>query len=126
MGSLTRLYTYKAVAYLRDIRNPGKRFVLYLAHTMMHLIIEASPEFKGRSAGGLYGEAVEEFDQETGRLLTTLDQLGLRENTLVHCTSDNGPWNQPAYRKTQNGIYPEGTIFWSEAGPLRAGKGSSY
>ncbi len=41
-------------------------------------IIDASPKFKGTSKGSLYGDVVEEFDFETGRLLDTVDELGLR------------------------------------------------
>jgi len=125
MGSLTRLYTDKAIDFLKNKRDKNKPFVLYVAHTMMHTIIDASPKFKGKSAGSLYGDVVEEFDYETGRLLDMLDELGLTENTLVIYTTDNGPWNQPAYYKHKKG-HPEGSIFWGDAGPLRAGKGSCY
>ena len=125
MGSLTHLYTNKAIEYLKDKRDPRKPFLLYVAHTMMHTIIDASDRFRGKSAGGLYGDVVEEFDYETGRLLDALDEHGLSKNTLVIYTSDNGPWNQDKYTKNKKG-HPEGAIFWGEAGPLRNGKGSCY
>ena len=125
MGSLTRLYTDKSIDWLREQRDPDKPFVLYLAHTMMHTIIDASERFRGKSDGGLYGDVVEEFDYETGRLLDTLDDLGLTESTLVIYTSDNGPWNQDKYTKNKKG-HPDGSIFWGESGPLRNGKGSCY
>ena len=125
MGSLIRLYTDKAIDYLRNKRDPNKPFVLYVAHTMMHTIIDASPKFKGTSKGGLYGDVVEEFDFHTGRLLDAVDELGLRENTLVIYTTDNGPWNQPAYTNHKQG-HPAGAIFWGDSGPLRDGKGSCY
>jgi arylsulfatase A-like enzyme len=125
MGELITLYTDKSIAYLKEKRDPEKPFVLYLAHTMMHTIINASDRFRGKSEGGLYGDVVEEFDFETGRLLDTLDELGLSENTLVIYTSDNGPWNQPKYTDKKKG-HPEGSIFWGQAGPLRNGKGSCY
>lgn len=125
MGSITRLYTDKAIDFLTNRRDPTKPFALYLAHTMMHTDIDASPRFKGRSEGGLYGDVVEEFDHETGRLLDTLDRLDLSDNTLVIYTTDNGPWNQDAYRRSERG-HPEGAKFWGDAGPLRAGKGSNY
>ena len=125
MGSLTTLYTDRAISYLKDRRDPDKPFILYVAHTMMHTIIDASDRFRGKSDGDLYGDVVEEFDYETGRLLDTLDELGLSNNTLVIYTSDNGPWNQDKYTKKKKG-HPEGSIFWGEAGPLRNGKGSPY
>lgn len=125
MGGLTTLYTDKCIDYLKNKRDPDKPFVLYLAHTMMHTIIDASPNFRGKSKGDLYGDVVEEFDYETGRLLDTLDELGLTDNTLVLYTSDNGPWNQPKYYERKKG-HPDDSIFWGEAGPLRNGKGSPY
>lgn len=125
MGSLTTLYTDKAIGFLKEKRDPEKPFVLYVAHTMMHTIIDASDRFRGKSAGGLYGDVVEEFDFETGRLLDTLNELGLSKNTLVIYTSDNGPWNQKKYTDNKKG-HPKGSIFWGASGPLRNGKGSPY
>ncbi|MCA9047533.1 MAG: sulfatase-like hydrolase/transferase [Planctomycetaceae bacterium] len=125
MGSLTKLYTDKAIEFLRERRDPQKPFVLYVAHTMMHTIIGASDRFRGTSDGDLYGDVVEEFDYETGRLLDTLDELQLTENTLVIYTSDNGPWNQDKYTRNKKG-HPEGSVFWGDAGVLRNGKGSPY
>ena len=138
MASLTKLYTDKAIDYLKNRRDPKKPFVLYVAHTMVHMNIDASPKYQGKSAGGLYGDVIEEFDFETGRLLDTLDELKLADNTLVIYTTDNGPWNQKLYteRKRKN----RGYIAWKEkhahfknddiiagdSGPLRNGKGSCY
>ncbi len=125
MGSLTGLYTDKAIEFLKKKRDPKRPFVLYVAHTMMHTIIDASPKFRGKSKGDLYGDVVEEFDFHTGRLLDAVDELGLRDSTLVIYTTDNGPWNQPAYTDRKKG-HPPGSIFWGDAGPLREGKGSCY
>ncbi len=125
MGGLTTLYTDKAIDFLKNKCDKEKPFVLYVAHTMMHTIIDASKRFRGKSEGGLYGDVVEEFDYETGRLLDVLDKEGLSKNTLVIYTSDNGPWNQDKYTKKKKG-HPKGSIFWGDSGPLRNGKGSCY
>ena len=125
MSSLVKLYTEKSIQFLRQKRDPGKPFLLYLSHTMMHTIIDASEKFKGKSKGGLYGDVVEEFDFETGRLLDVLDELKLTQNTMVIYTSDNGPWNQDKYTKYKKG-HPKESIFWGDSGPLRNGKGSCY
>jgi uncharacterized sulfatase len=59
---------------------------------MPHIPLHVEDEFAGRSAGGRYGDVVESLDHHIGRLLDTLDDLGLAEDTLVMVTSDNGPW----------------------------------
>ncbi|MHC4402598.1 MAG: sulfatase family protein, partial [Planctomycetota bacterium] len=121
MASLTRIYTDKSIAFLEA--NKDRPFFLYLAHTMVHSVIDASPEFKGKSKGGLYGDTVEELDYHTGRLLDAIDELGLRDDTIVIFTTDNGPWNnfQENLGKKHNGA-----IAWGSSGPLREGKGSTY
>ena len=121
MGSLTRIYTDKALAFLRA--NREKPFLLYLAHTMMHSVVGASAEFRGQSMGGLYGDAMEELDFHTGRLLDALDELRLRESTLVIFATDNGPWsNHQDVLRNRHG----GEVAWGSSGPLREAKGSTY
>lgn len=89
---LTSIFTREAVAFLRQPR--ASPFFLYLAHAMPHEPIHASSAFRGSSAAGLYGDAVQELDWSVGRVLDTLQELGLERNTLVIFTSDNGPWWQ--------------------------------
>ena len=50
------------------------------------------------------------MDAAFGKLLSVLDDLKLRDNTLVFFTSDNGP--------AKTGFHPNGS-----AGPLRDKKG---
>ena len=90
-STLTRRYTENALAFITE--NKDAPFFLYLAHTMPHIPIFASEAFKGKSARGLYGDVIEEIDWSAGKILETLETLGIAENTLVIYTSDNGPWN---------------------------------
>ena len=91
-GALTGLYTKEAVDF---IGSRGEQpFFLYLAHTFPHRPLFTSGEFEGSSAGGLYGDVVQEIDWSVGRILETLEACGCAENTLVFFTSDNGPWYQ--------------------------------
>ncbi len=121
MASLTRIYTDKGIDFIRQ--NREKPFLLYLAHTMVHSVINASPEFKGKSKGGLYADCVEELDYHTGRVLDAIDDLGLADNTLVIFTTDNGPWNNMVEILSEK---HDGAIAWGSSGPLREGKGSTY
>jgi len=108
---LTERYTDEAVKFITD--NQAQPFFLYLPHTAVHVPIHPGDKFKGRSANGAYGDWVEEVDWSVGRILDTLRELKLAENTLVVFTSDNGPW----LTQGKNG----GT-----AGPLRGGKGGTF
>ena len=87
---LTRRYTEAAIAYIREHRDGP--FFLYLPQAMPGSCDEpfASPEFRGRSANGIYGDAVEELDWSAGEIMRTLKELGIDEKTLVVWTSDNG------------------------------------
>ena len=90
MGQLTKIYTKEATNFIK--RNKNKPFFLYLPHTMPHVPLGASKDFRGKSAGGFYGDVIEELDWSMGEVLKTLKEEGLEENTLVIFTSDNGPW----------------------------------
>jgi uncharacterized sulfatase len=89
-ATLTSVYTDHAIAFIE--RNVDAPFFVYLAHTMPHIPLHVEDEFTGRSAGGRYGDVVESLDHHIGRLLDTLDDLGLTDDTIVMVTSDNGPW----------------------------------
>lgn len=111
--TLTHRYTEEALTFIRSSQAAGKPFFLYLAHTMPHVPLFASPEQKGRSPRGIYGDTVEEIDTSTGRILAALKEAGLAGDTLVVFTSDNGPW------LTQG-------LQGGSAGLLREGKGSTW
>ena len=109
--TITRRYTEAAVEFIEA--NRARPFFLYFAHTMPHVPLFASDQFKGKSARGIYGDVVEELDWSVGRILATLREQGIAERTLVFFTSDNGPW----LRMQQQG---------GSAGLLREGKGSTW
>ncbi|MGD9720202.1 MAG: sulfatase [Pirellulales bacterium] len=109
--TLTRRYTDEAVTFMREHKDGP--FFLYLAHNFPHVPLFASPEFRGRSPRGLYGDVVSELDASVGRVLDTLVELAIDRETLVFFTSDNGPW---LIKGDQGG----------SAGLLREGKGSTW
>lgn len=122
--NITADYTREAIAYITA--NREKPFFLFLAHNMPHIPLGASPAFKGKSAGGPFGDAIEEIDWSTGEILRTLRELGLDEKTLVIFTSDNGPWVE-----TTQAMAPAGKAFIprdhsGHAEPLRGWKMSAW
>ncbi|NHC46453.1 sulfatase-like hydrolase/transferase [Motilibacter aurantiacus] len=70
-------------------QDADRPFLAYVAPTQPHEPVAS--EFQG-SAGGPHGSSVEEIDMLVGEILQALDELGVRENTVVVFTSDNGPW----------------------------------
>ena len=86
----TQLFTDSAKQFITD--HQDEPFFLYVAHKDPHQPFFPSAQFRGKSKGGSYGDAVEEFDHSVGEVLDLLDSLDLTENTIVVVTSDNGPW----------------------------------
>ncbi len=115
MNQVTRNYTEEAVRFIRKYRD--RPFFLTLAHNMPHVPLGVSDAFRGRSAGGRYGDVIEELDWSMGQVLATLKNLGLGENTLVLFTSDNGPW-------VEKHLAGEGgkDAYYGSADPLRGSK----
>lgn len=108
---LTTNYTTRAVHFIE--RSKDKPFLLYLAHSMVHVPLFVSEKFKGKSGKGLFTDVMMEVDWSVGQVLDTLDKNGLTENTWVIFSSDNGPWLS----------YGDHA---GSAGPLREGKGTSW
>lgn len=90
LNLLTHRYTGEAIRFVE--RNREQPFFLYSAHTMPHVPLGASADFRGRSPRGLYGDVIEELDWSVGEILSALRELRLDRKTLVVFTSDNGPW----------------------------------
>ena len=113
---LTDRLTDEAVQFLETYQD--STFFLYMPYYTVHTPIMGKEDlvekYKQKEPvngqdNPVYGAMVTAMDQNVGRLLSTLDQLDLTDNTLVIFTSDNG-----------------GIRSVSSQEPLRAGKGSYY
>jgi arylsulfatase A-like enzyme len=87
---LTKRYTEKVIGLIEKHRD--RPFFLYVPQAMPGSTRApfASEAFRGKSANGPWGDAVEELDWSTGQILAALKRLGLDEKTLVIWTNDNG------------------------------------
>lgn len=105
---LTKHLTQEAVNFIKN--NSEKPFFLYYCQPFPHDPLHASDEFKHTSNAGIYGDTVQEVDWSVGKILDTLDDLNLTDNTLIFFSSDNGPWHQgnPGYARGRKGLVYEG------------------
>ena len=113
---LTDRLTDEAVKFIRASRE--RPFFLYFPHYGVHTPLEAKKEIVAkyekipeaqRQGKTTYAAMVESVDESVGRVMATLKELGLEQNTIVIFTSDNGGF----YNATSNA-------------PLRANKGAYY
>ncbi|SVA69123.1 uncharacterized protein METZ01_LOCUS121977 [marine metagenome] len=109
--TVTRRYTQKSIDFIKA--NKDKPFFVYLPHSMPHIPLYVPDDVRDPDPKNAYINTIEHIDSEVGRLLKTLDDLKLVDNTYVIYTTDNGPWLQFRHHG-------------GSAGPLREGKGTTF
>jgi arylsulfatase A-like enzyme len=115
---LAEVITDEAIAFIK--KNQKKPFFCYIPHAHVHKPRHARPEYLKRAEGNVNRAHVEEVDDSVGRVLQTLKDLQLHQNTLVIFTSDNGPasgMSSGPLRGTKGGKKYEGhmrvpTLAW--------------
>ena len=116
-GYSAHLVVDEAVRWL-GARDQAKPFFLYVCFHEPHEPIATDSKYtklypsNDPSYSAHHGN-ITQMDDAFGRLMRALDERGLRENTFVFFTSDNGPAITP--------MHPHGS-----AGPLRDKKGALY
>jgi arylsulfatase A-like enzyme len=115
-GYLAPLFAKEAVRMIEQ-RDAGKPLFLYVAFHSPHTPVMCAPEYSAPYAHlgptrSVYAGMVAEMDEAIGKIIAALEQQGLRKNTLIIFSSDNG------------GLISKGTF--ASNGPLRNGKGSLY
>ena len=107
----------ETIAFMREQNKKGKPFFAALFNYTVHWPMEAPAElvakYKDRPLKGYndhrYAAMIEAMDVAIGRVLASLDEIGITEETFVVFTSDNGPYG---------GV--------GDCRPLRADKGHLY
>lgn len=97
-------------------------FFLYYALHEPHVPRLPNERFLGKSGMGTRGDAILEADWCVGELLKYLDEQGIRENTIIIFTSDNGPVLDDGYKDDAEELV--GTH--KPAGPYRGWKTECY
>ena len=97
--------------YIKAHAHDSRPFFMSINFTKNHQPNLPAPEFVGKSAVKTkYGDAVVELDTRVGRILDTVRNAGIENETLVFYTVDNGAWQD---------VYPDSG--WT---PFRGTKGT--
>ncbi len=118
---LTEVLAEKAAAALRDGVESGSPVFLHFAPYAVHAPIMANHRHLHRYEGlhpteAAYATMIESMDEGLGRILDTLDELGIADDTIVVFLGDNGGLSAHARGGPAN----------IHNAPLRSGKGSAY
>jgi len=119
-------YTKESINFINQSVKKKKPFFLYLAHNMPHLPIAfaAMKSRKKHSAGGRFGDVIEQLDEGIADVWNAVAKAGEENNTIFIFSSDNGPWLNTPQRMLDDGytkLYDVGS-----AGIFRGWKATSY
>ena len=116
--------TRRSVAFIERQAKSGKPFFAYVALTQPHLPTLPNPAFRGKTGNGDWADMLAEMDANVGQILDAVDKAGVRENTIVIFTSDNGaeflqpwdgwagPWRGQYFTALEGGIRVPFLIRW--------------
>ena len=80
----------KTIEFIDSGKDDGKPFFAYVPFTQTHEPVDAHPDFKGKTGNGSFADVLAQTDSYVGELLSTVEKLGLKDNTIFIFTSDNG------------------------------------
>jgi len=118
--TLTEKLTTQAESFIA--KNKANPFFMYFASPNIHVPRTPNKIFAGKSGMGPRGDVILEFDWSVGRIMRTLDSLGLTKNTIIVLSSDNGPVVDDGYQDEAEPLLGG----HKPAGPLRGGKYSAF
>ena len=115
--TIDREITDHAIDFIKRTAKTKKPFFAYLPYTQTHEPVDAHPDFKGKTGNGSFADVLAQTDVYVGELLDTIDELGIKDNTIFIFTSDNG---REGIRRSfgSTGIW-RGTMFSPYEGSLR-------
>jgi len=119
-------FVKRAKAFIK--KDPSKPFFVFFSASDIHVPRTPNPRFRGKTTLGYRGDAMVQFDDAVGQLMKFLKDSGLKKNTIVIFSSDNGP--------VYDDGYDDGTSVHTStkpcdhghygAGPFRGGKYQLY
>ena len=109
--------TEKTIDFMKRSVKSKKPFYAFVPFTHAHIPTTAHPDFEGKTGNGPYADVLAEIDARAGQILDAIDDLGVRENTIVLWLSDNGPEEIEEHQGTAG--YWRGNYFTALEGSMR-------
>jgi hypothetical protein len=81
----------RTIDFMKRSVASGTPFYAYVPFTLVHFPTLPNPKFAGKTVFGDFPDALAEMDAHVGEILDAIDELRIRDNTIVVFTSDNGP-----------------------------------
>ena len=128
-GYTTQLIGADAVKFIHQ-QSADKPFYLYLTFNAPHTPYQAPQEYIDRFENIIeptrrtYAGMVACLDDEIGKVVATIEQKGLRDNTLIMFHSDNGGTRNAMFAGQMTDLSK--TVLPCDNGPYRDGKGSLF
>ncbi len=83
--------TDKAIDFMERKAKSDQPFFLFLPYTATHYPTLPHPDFDGKTGNGPWADLLTQIDTYLGNILDSIDELGIRDDTIVIFTADNGP-----------------------------------
>jgi arylsulfatase len=110
--------TEKTISFMKKNVEAENSFFAFVPFTQPHLPTYSHPEFDGKTGNGHFADVLAEIDYRSGQILKAIDELGIKENTIVLWLSDNGPEEIEGHHGTSG--YWRGNYFTALEGSLRS------
>jgi len=115
--------------FMENSKKAKKPFFAYysmaLAHDVTDDIPKQVPYVPGKDRWMNYGEMIESMDDMIGKLVARIDQLGLRNNTIIMFTGDNGTAKRSKLRHIEGRKYETEKVYSIRNGKrIPGGKGT--
>jgi arylsulfatase A-like enzyme len=135
-------FTYEAIKFMKGAVEKEQPFFLYMPYYQIHAPFEAPQdlidhftkklegmEFKDKKSERvpIYGAMTKHLDNCAGKLLESLKEMGIEEDTIVVFTSDNGAYTPDltgGYRGQKGDVYDGGLrvpYFFKWPGEIKPG-----
>jgi arylsulfatase len=89
--TIDRDITDKTVDFIGRKATGEQPFFVFVPYTQTHLPVEPHPDNKGRTGNGHWADVLSQTDEYVGEIIDAIDAAGVRDNTILIFTADNGP-----------------------------------